>query len=74
MANSVIPHVSSFLIFGALFPICRSIGDHRGDKQKFFQADCVRLLTRDEIDYIITLVSQCSYCNTYGIPGLMHVN
>jgi len=31
------------------------IGDHRGDKQKFYPADCVRLLTRHEIDYIIAL-------------------
>lgn len=44
------------------FSICRCIGDHRGDKQKFYPADCVRLLTRHEIDYIIALVSQSSSC------------
>ena len=34
-----------------------SIGDHRGDKQKYFKSDCVRLLTRDELAFINSLVS-----------------
>lgn len=39
------------------FPF-RCVGDYRGDKQKFFKANCVRLLTRDEVAYISNLVSQ----------------
>jgi len=59
----MIPHILQFLIYvDAFFSICRCIGDHRGDKQKFYPADCVRLLTRHEIDYIIALVSQSSSC------------
>ena len=34
-----------------------AIGDHRGDKQKFFRPDHVQLLTRDELAYINDLVS-----------------
>ena len=33
------------------------VGDYRGDKQKFFKANCVRLLTRDEVAYISNLRS-----------------
>ena len=54
--------ITVFDLCSCFFPICRCIGDHRGDKQKFYPADCVRLLTRHEIDYIIALVSQSSSC------------
>ena len=33
-------------------------GDHRGDKQKFFRKDCVRLLSRDELAFIKNQVSR----------------
>lgn len=29
-----------------------SIGDHRGDKQKFFKRSHIRLLTRDELAFV----------------------
>ena len=34
-----------------------AIGDHRGDKQKYFRPDHIQLLTRDELAYINDLVS-----------------
>ena len=35
-----------------------AIGDHRGDKQKYFRPDHVQLLTKDELAYINALVSE----------------
>lgn len=33
-----------------------SLGDHRGDKQKYFKRNSVRLLTKDELAYVNSLV------------------
>ena len=33
-----------------------AIGDHRGDKQKYFRPDHVQLLTKDELAYVNELV------------------
>ncbi len=38
-----------------------SLGDHRGDKQKYFKRSCVRLLTKDELAFVNDLVSVRSY-------------
>ena len=43
-------HTFSFLPY-------RCIGDHRGDRQKFFATKHVKLLTKDELAYISELVS-----------------
>lgn len=32
------------------------VGDHRGDKQKYFNKDCVQLLTKEELAYLKELV------------------
>lgn len=40
-----------------------SLGDHRGDKQKYFKRDRVRLLTRDELAFIDNVVSVLSRDN-----------
>lgn len=34
-----------------------AVGDHRGDKQKYFRPDHVRLLRKDELTYVKDLVS-----------------
>ena len=39
-----------------------AIGDHRGDKQKYFRPDHIQLLTRDELAYINDLVSWSYHC------------
>ena len=41
-----------------------SLGDHRGDKQKYFKRSHVRLLTRDELAYINEMVSFLFLDNT----------
>ncbi len=33
------------------------IGDHRGDKQKYFKRECVQLLRKEELMYLNELVS-----------------
>ena len=35
-----------------------AIGDHRGDKQKYFRPDHIQLLTKDELAYINDLVRE----------------
>lgn len=34
-----------------------SIGDHRGDKQRYFKSSHIRLLTREELAFVDTQVS-----------------
>ena len=35
-----------------------SLGDHRGDKQKYFKRSHIRLLTKDELTFVNELVSK----------------
>ena len=46
-----------------------AIGDHRGDKQKYFRPDHIQLLTRDELAYINDLVRylEISLCDDDGV-------
>ena len=39
------------------------VGDHRGDKQKYFKQECVKLLRKEELAYLTDLV-----CNAILIP------
>ena len=36
------------------------LGDHRGDRQKYFRQNQVRLLTREELTFVNELVGECA--------------
>ena len=44
------------MMFNGPFAASRCVGDHRGDRQKFFPTSEVRFLTKEELQYIKQVV------------------
>lgn len=51
-----------------------SIGDHRGDKQKYFKRNCIRILTRDELSFVNTQVCQVASFKETSIVDTSSLN